>query len=131
MDKPADPSPEAASRLPVDIASAMGMVNVQVNGTWHRFPKGMRILEALQSIGIEVPHYCYHHKLSSPGNCRMCLVEQGLPPRPAPGQAPAVDAEGYLAIQWQPRAVISCSNTVAENMGIRTESPLVREARKG
>ena len=131
MDKPADPSPEAASRLPVDIASAMGMVNVQVNGTWHRFPKGMRILEALQSIGIEVPHYCYHHKLSSPGNCRMCLVEQGLPPRPAPGQAPAVDAEGYLAIQWQPRAVISCSNTVAENMGIRTESLLVREARNG
>jgi NADH-quinone oxidoreductase subunit G len=26
-----------------------------------------------------VPHYCYHPKLPVAGNCRMCLVEFGLP----------------------------------------------------
>ena len=118
-------------KLPKDLAAEQGMVNVQVDGVWHQFPRGMRMIEALESIGVEVPHYCYHSKLSSPGNCRMCMVEQGMPPRPAPGQDPQYDAEGYLPIQWMPRPVISCANTVGENMGIRTKSTLVKEVRNG
>jgi NADH-quinone oxidoreductase subunit G len=119
------------AQLPMDHAAAAGMVNVQINGVWHQVPKGTRMIKALEMAGVEVPHYCYHPKLSSPGNCRMCLVEQGLPPRPAPGQAPELDAGGYQPIQWQPRAVISCANTVSENMGIRTDSPLVESVRNG
>ena len=118
-------------KLPKDVAAEQGMVNVQVDGVWHRFPKGMRMIEAVQSVGIEVPHYCYHPKLTAPGNCRMCLVEQGMPPRPLPGAEPQYDADGYLPIQWMPRPVISCANTVAENMGIRTKSVLVNEVRNG
>ena len=38
---------------------------------------------------------------------------------------------GYQRIQWMPRPIISCANTVAENMGIRTDSPLASEARRG
>lgn len=31
---------EEASKLPKDIAAEEGKVNVQINGTWHRFPRG-------------------------------------------------------------------------------------------
>ena len=61
----------------------------------------------------------------------MCMVEQGMPPRLAPGQTPSYDENGYQRIQWMPRPIISCANTVAENMGIRTDSPLASEARRG
>ncbi len=114
-----------AAKPPVD------MVNVQINGAWHKFPKGMRMIEACRQAGELVPHYCYHPKLSSPGNCRMCLVEMGMPPRPAPGQEAAKDEHGMPVISWMPRPVIACANTVAEGQGIRTEGKLSEECRRG
>jgi NADH-quinone oxidoreductase subunit G len=125
------PSATAELKLPKDLAAAEGMVNVQVDGVWHRFPKGTRMIEACRQIGTIVPHYCYHPKLSSPGNCRMCLVQMGMPPRPAPGQEPQRDDTGYEPIGWMPRPVIACANTVAENMGIRTSGELVEKCREG
>ncbi len=107
------------------------MVNVQIDGVWHQFPKGMRMIEACRSAGTIVPHYCYHPKLSAPGNCRMCLVQMGMPPRPAPGQEPKRDEYGYEPIGWMPRAVIACANTISENMGIRTTGELVEKCREG
>ena len=108
------------------------MVNVQVDGVWMKFPKGMRMIRALEEAGKVVPHYCYHPKLSSPGNCRMCLVEMGMPGRPAPGQTEVEKDEfGFAKIQWIPRPAISCANTVSEGMGIRTASKMVEEVRKG
>jgi NADH-quinone oxidoreductase subunit G len=106
-------------------------VNVQIDGVWLKFPKGTRMIEACKQAKAEVPHYCYHPKLSSPGNCRMCLVEMGMPPRPAPGTEPEKDEHGMPKIGWMPRPVIACANTVAEGMGIRTESTLTQECRKG
>ena len=106
-------------------------VNVQIDGVWRKFPKGTRMIEACKQVQAEVPHYCYHPKLTSPGNCRMCLVEMGMPPRPAPGQEPEKDEHGMPKISWMPRAVIACANTVSEGMGIRTNSTLTQECRKG
>ena len=117
--------------LPKDEAAAEGKVNVQINGKWYRFPKGTRIADACNSVGAHVPCFCYHPKLSIAGSCRMCLVEQGMPPRLAPGAEPVYNADGYQTISWMPRAVIACANTVAENMGIRTDSPLTQDARRG
>ena len=117
--------------LPKDAAAAEGKVNVQINGKWYRFPKGTRIADACNSVGAHVPCFCYHPKLTVAGSCRMCLVEQGMPPRLAPGATPTYDEDGYQPIQWMPRAVIACANTVAENMGIRTEGKLTSEARRG
>ncbi len=117
--------------LPKDAAAAEGKVNVQINGKWYRFPKGTRIADACNSVGVHVPCFCYHPKLSVAGSCRMCLVEQGMPPRLAPGATPTYGEDGYQPIQWMPRAVIACANTVAENMGIRTDSKLTNEARRG
>lgn len=122
---------EETPKLPKDIAAEQGKVNVQINGKWYMFPKGTRIIEACESIGVNIPRFCYHPKLAIAGTCRMCLVEQGMPPRPAPGQAPVYEADGYQKIQWMPRPIISCANTVVENMGIRTDSTLTKEVRRG
>ena len=118
-------------KLPKDLAAETGMVNVQINGTWHQFPKGTRMIEACRQVGASVPHYCYHPKLSSPGNCRMCMVQMGMPPRPAPGQEPQRDEQGYQPITWMPRLVIACANTVGENMGILTHSEQIETCRNG
>ena len=111
--------------------SGKNMVNVQVDGNWIRVPSGTRMIEACKQAAAEVPHYCYHPKLTSPGNCRMCLVEMGMPPRPAPGEQPDLDDDGHAKINWMPRPVIACANTVAEGMGIRTQSLLAKECRQG
>jgi NADH-quinone oxidoreductase subunit G len=119
------------AKLPKDLAAEKGLVNVQIDGVWMQVPKGMRMIEACKLAQKEVPHYCSHPKLSAPGNCRMCLVQMGMPPRPAPGQDPVRDGEGYENIGWIPRPVIACANTVGENMGIRTTGELVEKCREG
>jgi len=118
-------------QLPKDLAAEKGMVNVQIDGNWIQVPRGTRMIEACKIAEQEVPHYCYHPKLSSPGNCRMCLVQMGMPPRPAPGAEPAYGDDGFQEIGWMPRPVIACANTVTENMGIRTAGELVEKCREG
>jgi NADH-quinone oxidoreductase subunit G len=110
--------------------SSAPMFNVQIDGVWHQFPKGMRVIEACAQVGAYVPRYCYHKKLSSPGNCRMCLIEMGMP-RMGPDRKPELGADGKPIVNWMPRPQISCAQDVAEGMGVRTNSPLVEECRKG
>ena len=117
--------------LPKDLAAEKGMVNVQIDGHWIQVPRGTRMIEACKMAEAQVPHYCYHPKLSSPGNCRMCMVQMGMPPRLAPGQDPEYNDEGYQNIGWMPRPVIACANTVAENMGIKTKGEFVEKTREG
>ncbi|MGJ8696573.1 MAG: molybdopterin-dependent oxidoreductase [Verrucomicrobiaceae bacterium] len=121
----------ADQKLPKDLAAEKGMVNVQIDGHWIQVPRGTRMIEAAKIAEKEIPHYCYHPKLSSPGNCRMCLVQMGMPPRPAPGAEPTYGDDGFQEIGWMPRPVIACANTVAENMGIRTTGELVETCREG
>ena len=106
------------------------MVNVQVDGVWKQFPKGTRLIEACEQAGSYIPRYCYHKKLSSPGNCRMCLIEQGMP-KMGPDRKPVLGDDGMPVINWMPRPQISCAQDVAEGMGVRTTSPLVEECRRG
>jgi NADH-quinone oxidoreductase subunit G len=111
-------------------AAPVQMVNVQINGVWHQFPKGTRVIEACKQAGNFVPHYCYHPRLSSPGNCRMCLIEMGSPKLDAQ-RKPVIGADGKPEIAWIPRPQISCAQDVSEGMGIRTDSAMVQDARKG
>jgi len=106
------------------------MVNVQINGVWHQFPKGTRVIEACEQAGAYVPRYCYHKKLSSPGNCRMCLIEMGMP-RMGPNRSPVLGEDGRPEINWMPRPQICCATDVSEGLGVRTNSPLVEECRRG
>ena len=112
------------------MAAAVPMLNVQVDGEWQTFPKGTRLIEACMKSGHFIPHYCYHPKLSSPGNCRMCLVELGMP-KMTPERKPVLGADGRPEIAWSPRPAISCATEVSDGMAVRTSSPLVEECRQG
>ncbi|MEO6871590.1 MAG: molybdopterin-dependent oxidoreductase [Chthoniobacterales bacterium] len=111
-------------------AAATPMVNVQINGAWHQFPKGTRLIEACEQAGSFVPRYCYHKKLSSPGNCRMCLIEMGMPKMGA-DRKPVLGPDGKPEINWMARPQICCATDVSEGQAVRTDSPLVQECRKG
>jgi NADH-quinone oxidoreductase subunit G len=106
------------------------MLNVQIDGVWMQFPKGTRLIEACSQAQKFIPRYCYHPKLSSPGNCRMCLVELGMP-KMTPDRKPVLDADGRPEIAWIPRPQISCAQDVSEGMAVRTDSPMVQDCRKG
>ena len=94
-------------------APAVPMVNVQIDGEWKQFPKGTRLIEACMKAGSYVPHYCYHPALSSPGNCRMCLIEMGTP-KMSPDRKPELGEDGRPVIAWSPRPAISCAIEVSE-----------------
>jgi NADH-quinone oxidoreductase subunit G len=106
------------------------LLNVQIDGVWHQFQKGTRVIEACAQAGKFIPHYCYHPKLTSPGNCRMCLIEMGMPKLGA-NRRPEMGADGKPVINWIPRPQISCAQDIAEGMGIRTDSAMVKDCRHG
>jgi len=106
------------------------MVNVQIDGVWMEFPKGTRLIEACAQANKFIPRYCYHPKLSSPGNCRMCLIEMGMP-KMTPDRKPELGPDGRPLINWIPRPQISCAQDVAEGMAVRTNSQMAQDARKG
>src|ERR1700680_850616 len=111
-------------------STAPPMFNVQIDGVWRQFPKGTRVIEACEQAGSDVPHYCYHKKLSSPGNCRMCLIEMGMP-KLGPDRKPELGADGKPVINRMLRPQISCAQDIVEGMGVRTNSPLVKECQRG
>ncbi|MGF1677895.1 MAG: molybdopterin-dependent oxidoreductase [Candidatus Methylacidiphilales bacterium] len=107
------------------------LVNVHFNGRWIKVPKGTNVVEVTRTAGDFLPHYCYHPKLSVSGNCRMCLFEMGMP-KAGPDRQPILGEDGLPAeIMWMPRPVIGCATQVTEGMGIRTDSPMAQECRKG
>jgi NADH-quinone oxidoreductase subunit G len=56
------------------------MAKITVDGTELEVPDNSMLLPVLLDRGMQVPHYCYHPKLSIDGSCRMCLVKvEGLP----------------------------------------------------
>jgi NADH-quinone oxidoreductase subunit G len=113
-----------------DPAPLPQLLNIQIDGAWHQFPKGTRVIEACEQAGSFVPRYCYHKKLSSPGNCRMCLIEMGFP-RLGPDRKPELGPDNKPIINWMPRPQISCAQDISEGMGVRTNSPLVKECQRG
>jgi NADH-quinone oxidoreductase subunit G len=116
--------------MSTETAAPAQMLNVQIDGVWMEFPKGTRVIEACNQAGKFIPRYCYHPKLSSPGNCRMCLIEMGMP-KMGPDRKPILAADGKPEIGWIPRPQISCAQDIAEGMGIRTDSQMVKECRQG
>ena len=50
------------------------MPKVTVDGKEIEVAAGATLMDAANRLGIYVPHFCYHRKLSIAANCRMCLV---------------------------------------------------------
>ena len=66
------------------------------NNLHHNFWKqNVPLIEYCETLGINIPHYCYHKNLSISGNCRMCLIE--LKNSPKPIVSCAMNAKSCLA----------------------------------
>src|SRR5690625_1221978 len=66
------------------------MVELTIDGIKVEAPEGSMVIQAAQDVGVYVPHFCYHKKLSIAANCRLCLVEVEKAPRPLPACATPV-----------------------------------------
>jgi NADH-quinone oxidoreductase subunit G len=85
------------------------MVTLTIEGRPVTVAEGTTILEAAKTVGVLIPHYCYHPGLPVAGVCRMCLVEVEKAPKLAP----------------------SCATTVAEGQVVHVHSDKSLDARKG
>ena len=84
-------------------------VRLSIDGVELSVPRGTMILEAARSAGTLVPHYCYHPGLSSPAQCRLCLVE----------------------LEGAPKLVPSCVTEVQEGQVVHTGSEPALRMREG
>jgi NADH-quinone oxidoreductase subunit G len=97
------------------------MATFKLDGKTVPFEPGDTIIRAAHRQGLTIPHYCWHPGLSSPANCRMCLVEI----LPKPGQRPLsldileLDAKTgeYKPVQ-KPKLQPACYMAAAEGMEI-------------
>jgi len=85
------------------------MPTLTINGTEVTVDKGTTVLQACEEIGISVPRFCYHERLSIAGNCRMCLVDMERSPKP----------------------IASCAMPAGDGMVIHTDTERVKKAREG
>ena len=85
------------------------MPKLMINGMEIEVDAGTSILQAAEMLGIEIPRFCYHDKLSVPANCRMCLVE----------------------VKGAPKPVASCAMAAGDGMEITTNSEVIKKARNG
>jgi NADH-quinone oxidoreductase subunit G len=86
----------------------MDLVTITIDGQTVQAAKNTTVLEAAKTIGIKIPHYCYHPGLSIVGSCRMCLVE----------------------IEKIPKLQPSCATYVTQGMVVKTQTPEVLRNRQ-
>ena len=84
------------------------MVELEIDGKKVEVPEGSMVMDAATQLGLYVPHFCYHKKLSIAANCRMCLVEVEKAPKPLP----------------------ACATPVTAGMKVFTQSDRARQAQK-
>ena len=82
------------------------MPKVEIDGREVDVPHGSTVMDATNKLGIYVPHFCYHKKLSIAANCRMCLVEVEKAPKPLP----------------------ACATPVTDGMKVKTASGVAKKA---
>ncbi len=122
-------------------------IKIKVDGREIEVPKLMpdwqgrlqptTMLQACALAGLEVPHYCYHPKLPVAGNCRMCLVEFGLP-LIGPDRKPVLNEEGTPKITRQvlpyepttPRGAIACATPISPGMELYPGSAATKQMRE-
>ncbi|OJZ19010.1 MAG: NADH-quinone oxidoreductase subunit G [Thiobacillus sp. 65-29] len=87
----------------------MSLLNIEIDGQPLQIESGKTIMDAAGRLGITIPYFCYHKKLSIAASCRMCLVEVEKAPKPLP----------------------ACATPVAEGMKVHTRSQYAINAQKG
>lgn len=84
------------------------MAIIEINGKKVEAEAGQAIIAVMDAIGIQVPRFCYHKKLSVAANCRMCLVE----------------------VEKSPKLLPACATPISDGMKIQSRSPKVLQAQK-
>ena len=84
-------------------------INLEIDGKPVQVEPGATVMDAASKLGIFVPHFCYHEKLSIAANCRMCLVQVEKAPKPLP----------------------ACATPATEGMKVQTHSAQAVDAQKG
>ena len=88
------------------------MLNLEIDGKPVQVPSGSTVMDAAVKLGIYVPHFCYHRKLSIAANCRMCLVQVEKAPKPLPACAtPATDG---MKVQTHSEQAVKAQKGVME-----------------
>ncbi|TJZ75637.1 NADH-quinone oxidoreductase subunit NuoG [Chitiniphilus eburneus] len=85
------------------------MLEIEIDGKKLTVPGGSTVMDAANSVGVHIPHFCYHKKLSIAANCRMCLVQVEKAPKPLP----------------------ACATPVTDGMKVYTHSDMAVKAQKG
>ncbi len=88
---------------------AASTITITIDGREIAVRHGSMLIEAADQIGVYIPRFCYHPKLSIAANCRMCLVEVEKAPKPLP----------------------ACATPVSDGMVVKTRSTLAVEAQQG
>ncbi len=91
------------------MSEARPPLNLEIDGRATQVAPGSSVIEAAHQLGIYIPHFCYHKKLSIAANCRMCLVQVEKAPKPLP----------------------ACATPVTEGMKVFTQSEQAITAQKG
>ena len=84
------------------------MISISVNNQTFLVKSTLNLIEACKYIGIVLPRFCYHEKLSIAANCRMCLVE----------------------IEGTAKPITACSHNIASDLAVFTNTPFVKKARE-
>ncbi len=84
------------------------MVELTIDGKKVEVQEGSMVMHAAHKLGVYVPHFCYHKKLSVAANCRMCLVE----------------------VEKAPKAMPACATPVTNGMVVHTSSERAVAAQK-
>jgi len=86
-------------------------IKITVDGQELTAQAGQMLIEVTDQAGISVPRFCYHNKLSTAANCRMCLVEVEKAPKPLPACAtPLMD--GMVVHTKSPTAIAAQKSTM-------------------
>ncbi|HZR16926.1 MAG TPA: molybdopterin-dependent oxidoreductase [Verrucomicrobiae bacterium] len=122
-------------------APAVDKIKIRVDGKEVEVPKTSpdpltgkplptTMIQACNVARVDIPHYCYHPKLPVAGNCRMCLVEFGIPAM-GPDRKPILNPDGTPKISKSPRPAIACATPVSPGMEIYTNTSNVKQMRQG
>ena len=88
------------------------MVEVTIDGIKTDVPEGSMVIQAAHKLGVYVPHFCYHKKLSIAANCRMCLVDVEKAPKALP--ACATPVTNGMVVHTRSEKAVAAQNSVME-----------------
>ncbi|MEM7510373.1 MAG: 2Fe-2S iron-sulfur cluster-binding protein [Bacteroidota bacterium] len=109
------------------------MAIIKIDGQDIEFDGKHTLLQFAIDQGVEIPYFCYHPAMSTPTNCRMCLVEVGFQAKDRATGEFQFDDEGQPIIQWGRKPNTACNTPIRDGMYVKTHrsSEVIKKAQQG